>query len=69
MEQKLHAWYMKPHSHKTVMVSKMKSASENVDTHRQYEDSEDDEEKEGVDDHGLPIGGAAAKFDVAAVPG
>lgn len=51
------------------MVSKMKSASENVDAHRQYEDSEDDEEKEGVDEYGLPIGGAAAKFDVAAVPG
>jgi hypothetical protein len=32
-------------------------------------DSEDDEEKEGVDEYGLPIGGEAAKFDVAAVPG
>lgn len=39
-----------------------------MDAHCQYEDGEDAEEKDGVDEYGLPIGGEAAKFDVAAVP-
>lgn len=50
-------------------MSNIKSADVNVDAHGQYEDGEDGEEDEGVDEHGLPIGGEAAKFDVAGVPG